>query len=68
MRTFLYCDPDGDHYITDEQIIREYYPYWAGRMLSVGKILMATQENCIDDFCVGHWATEVTDEIHPDAP
>lgn len=55
-------DLDGEYIVTEEKILITYYPYWVGRMLKVGKLLMATTENCIDDWCVVNWAWEVKDE------
>ena len=26
------------------------------------RALLITEDNCIQDFCVGHWAVEVNDE------
>lgn len=40
-------------------IISTYFKYWAKRMNHVGKVDQITYENCIDDFCVVHWAIEL---------
>jgi hypothetical protein len=59
MRTFSFCDIDGTHVITDAEIIRDYFPYWSGKMKEVGKEDLINHANCIDDFCVLHWASEI---------
>ena len=46
--------------INSEQILKEYYPYWEKRMVNKfgrGHELI-TEENCIEDWCVVHWAWE----------
>ncbi len=45
--------------VTEAEILREYYPFWCGQMHRVGKILMATEERCIEDWATIHWAWRV---------
>lgn len=62
-RIFLYVEP-GDFgipveiYVTETEIIAQYYPSWAKRMRELGKGDQISHENCIDDFCISHWAVE----------
>jgi hypothetical protein len=62
-RYFKYDDLDGVHTVTDEEILREYFPYWQEQMRKVGREHMISPENCIEDFVAVNWAEEVT----PDA-
>ena len=59
-RTFRFVDLDGDCHVTDRWIIRKYFPYWCKRMRKVNKGHLISAENCIEDFCVVHWAEETT--------
>lgn len=74
MKYWAYAEPyhkagilRGERIITmaEEQILREYYPYWMARM--VEKFGLAevvrnyTVQDCIDDWVVVNWAWE-TDE------
>lgn len=61
MRYFKYVDQSGEHITTDAEILRDYYDYWYGRMLKVGKENPITDERCIEDFCTVNWAYEVFD-------
>lgn len=60
MRYFKYCEPCGDKIISEEEIIKEYFPYWKGRMQRVGREELISKERCIEDFCTVHWAFEIT--------
>ncbi|CAB5220903.1 hypothetical protein UFOVP240_53 [uncultured Caudovirales phage] len=46
---------------SEERIIREYWPYWKGKMdEKFGEgYAETTHANCIDDWIVGNWAVEV---------
>jgi hypothetical protein len=48
--------------ITEEAILRDFYPLWADTMRERGRLLMATTENCVDDFVIVHWADELDDD------
>lgn len=58
MRIFKYQDQDGEHTITDEEILDSYYPYWKEQMRKVDKENQISPELCIEDFIVIHWAHE----------
>jgi len=51
----------GDRIVmmNEAEILDHYYSWWSTRMLEAGKILMATEENCIGDWVVVNWAEEV---------
>lgn len=59
MLTFTYADQSGDHSLTEDSIIDQYFEYWSEKMKSIGKGHLITKAHCIDDFCVVHWATPV---------
>lgn len=59
MKTYQFVDQAGDHTVTEQEIIDQYFEYWSGRMEQAGKIDMISHARCIEDFCVVHWATEV---------
>ena len=67
MKIYQYCEPgDNDDVvyvrISETDIIREYFPYWSGMMRKVGNEHLITEERCIEDFCVIHWAYQVEGE------
>jgi hypothetical protein len=45
--------------ITDAEILATYGPDWREAMERVGKAALISDENCIQDFVVVHWAWEV---------
>ncbi len=47
---------------SEDQIIKSYYSYWTQKMIIAGKGAEVSRENCINDWCVVHWAAE-TDEF-----
>jgi len=64
MKKYRYIEPDHDWnpievVMTEEEIIKFYFNYWSTEMKKRGKEEYISHENCIDDFCVVHWATEV---------
>ena len=61
MRLWRFNDPSGNQFITDDEIIKDYFPYWKEQMIKVGKEDLISHENCIEDFVVVHWAWEVHD-------
>ena len=42
--------------MSDQEILDYYWNYWYDKMNEHGPNDMATVENCIDDFCIVHWA------------
>jgi len=73
VRAWKYLEPGEhggsvEHTVTEAEILTTFYPWWVGRMQRVGKLLMATPQNCIEDWCVVHWAEEVVVASSPQAP
>ena len=67
MKVYQYCEPgDNDDVvyvrITETDIIREYFPYWSRQMRKVKQEDQITEERCIEDFCIVHWAYQVEGE------
>lgn len=62
MREFMVFEygDDKPHKITEEQVLKEYFPYWADRMVRAGKALEISEKNCIDDWIAVNWGWEVT--------
>lgn len=61
-KRWTYCEPSaipgGVSVVTktEEQILEEYWEYWKGKMIAAGKESMISEENCIEDWVVCHWA------------
>ena len=47
--------------VTEEEIIRDYYPWWKAKMESLGRHDKISHENCIEDFVIINWAEEVNE-------
>lgn len=70
MKKYRYYEPgENDECVTidvtDEDIIRDYWPWWQAEMVRLNKdVAKITQENCINDFKIVHWAKTIdtTDE------
>jgi hypothetical protein len=60
-RYFKFTDQDGEHNVTDEQILAEYYPYWQEQVRKVGREHLISPENCIEDWVAVNFAEEITD-------
>lgn len=43
---------------SEEQIMKSYYTYWAGKMIENNLGADISKERCIDDWKVVHWAQE----------
>lgn len=74
-RVFKYVDfgENGheENIITEQEIVEQYWPYWHKKIWEVDtpntrKIrdlpLSLEIDRCVDDFLVGHWATEIKDD------
>ena len=44
---------------SEQQILTDFYSYWAHSMKRAGKSHMISRQNCIEDYVVVHWAEEV---------
>lgn len=67
MRRFHYTEPDDNFLpvhiiVTEDYIIKNYFPYWSNAMTDKGKSKDINNRNCIDDYCIIHWAEEITPE------
>lgn len=54
----------GQHVVetwSEEQIIKSYYTYWAGKMLENVKNPDLDKESCIDDWVTVHWAVRTNE-------
>lgn len=47
---------------SEDQILKSYYPYWCSMMIQNVAAPDLCEKNCIDDWCVVHWAME-TDQF-----
>lgn len=45
-----------------EQILKFYWKHWNVKMFQSGNGDLVTEERCIEDWCITHWAEE-TDEF-----
>lgn len=43
-----------------DQILKSYYTYWATKMIENNKYAAISENTCIEDWCVVHWAIETT--------
>lgn len=64
MRKFTWVEPGetGEptyKVISDKEILRTYYPWWSRRMYTLDRAALVNLENCIEDFCTVHWASEI---------
>ena len=62
MRKWLVLSPETEEVFTEDDIIfGGYYEYWKGRMQNKygSNSELITKENCIEDWIVIHWATEI---------
>ncbi len=64
MRTWRWVEPGENNEpvyqtMTDADILREYFPYWKQQMERVCLQDLISEQNCIDDFVVVHWAEQV---------
>lgn len=63
--TIAYPDENGNDVVetlSDDEIIKQYWDYWYGRMCDkFGKEHVDTnycKQDCIDDWTIVHWAVE----------
>lgn len=65
MRKFKYYDLDGEHDISEHEIILTYWVYWSTEVFRrrPDNTFLITPDNCIDDFCAVNWAEEILDEV-----
>ena len=44
---------------SEKQILKSYFTYWSEQMKRIGKEHCINESDCIEDWCVVHWAIEV---------
>lgn len=58
--------------VSEEDIMRDYWPYWLRTLENSYRRTYGDnraewpeieQEDCIDDFCIGHWAVPYEEPI-----
>jgi hypothetical protein len=62
-RVYYYNEPDGEFSnvvirMTYQDVLNEYWDFWLDKMIQKygeGHKLI-TEENCVQDWCVTHWA------------
>ena len=66
MKSYRYVEPDENDQVkevilTEEDILKEYWEFWSRKMAEKfgPNHELITTENCIEDWLVSHWATEV---------
>ena len=69
MRKCKYIEPTSEHVSTpieiiktEEDVMREYYPFWCERMLSLGREHLISFETCWQDYKAIHWGEEIKQE------
>ena len=74
MKHYTWVEPDFDEegnykgpitmIWSEQQILDHYWDHWEKAMIAKygERALLITEDNCIQDFCVVHWAVEVNDE------
>ena len=64
MKYYAFLDgPNGEvTKMSEVDILNTYWEYWSMQMEKVGKYEDINPKNCIEDFCVIHWAWEIEKE------
>jgi len=67
MKYYMYYElvPQGEdpvRVISEKGIIDSYYEEWCEAVKRTGKLYNISEQNCIDDWCISHWAIEVNKE------
>lgn len=53
---YCYDDPFGHYEFTRQEILDSYLDHWKARMVKAGRQHLITEENCVEDWCLIHWA------------
>ena len=65
MKYYTICYPDhnslGEDYmhwetLSEEDILNHYWDHWCERMHEIDLSDLISKENCINDWCIVHWA------------
>jgi len=59
MERYTYTDPSGTYTYTRKEILERYYARWCKKMIHAGKEDMISEDLCIDDWIVKHWAFKI---------
>lgn len=60
MKFYRYAVSSSESYIlSEDEIIDSYFSTWSKNMKKVGKGHLITRENCIEDWVIINWASEV---------
>lgn len=66
MKRYKYVEPDENDQVkevilTEDDILKEYWEFWSRKMSEKygSDHEQITEKNCIEDWLVTHWATEV---------
>lgn len=59
---YVYPDENGnlvEKTMTRSEILHTFYPYWAAKMAKIGKQDLISEDLCVEDWVIVHWACEV---------
>lgn len=56
---YRYQDQGGEYEVTRSEILKEYFPWWIEQMRKAGKADLISEDRCVEDFCVVHWAWKI---------
>lgn len=45
--------------ICEQQILLQYFPWWSGEMMRMGRQDLISEDNCIQDWVTVNWAWRV---------
>lgn len=69
MKYWIYVEPVSEkcsapvwNVLSEEAILASYYDYWQERMIRANKQDQISEQACIEDWVIIHWATEATPE------
>lgn len=51
--------PSGVVCVSKDEIMATYWPWWKKTMDDLGRHEQISEDNCIADWCVAHWAWPV---------
>jgi hypothetical protein len=68
LKRYIYTEFDGDDsrdvILTEKEILDYYWNYWSSAQWSAGvDPIDITPEDCIEDFCIVHWAEEYEEVV-----
>lgn len=60
-KLYRYQDQTGAFTLTRSEILQQYYAWWSSEMKRTGNEKLISEDACVEDWCVVHWAWEVHD-------